>query len=46
MGTVVLPGKISSLLVARCVYVDVDKEVKLFFLSVRCVYHAMFAFHT
>ena len=31
---------------ARCVYVDVDREVnRFFFLFVRCVYCAIYAFH-
>ena len=46
MCTVVLAGKISCLIFARCVHVDIDKEVKFFcFLFARCVYRARFAIH-
>ena len=32
MGTLVLTGKISFLLLVRCVYVDVDRKLSFFFL--------------
>ena len=45
-GTVVLTGKTSFLFYARCIFGDFDKEMKLFFLFVRCViYRTMYAFH-